>query len=229
MSIFPIQRGAMCCIRCGQVCDRKSSKRLYCAECAKQRGRQKLREYKRRQRELATQARSATIISCDAGCGRLFVKRTSQHRMCSECRRQSDIESRRRISARHRNSSEAVRQDNARRQRERRARNPKFAIHARMSAAVYQALREQKAGRSWESIVGYSLAELVAHLERQFLSGMSWENYGEWHIDHIRPIASFSYISDADPAFRDCWALPNLRPLWALENMSKNDRRTLLI
>lgn len=58
---------------------------------------------------------------------------------------------------------------------------------------------------------------------------MSWNNYGEWHVDHIVPVASFSFASADDADFKACWAITNLRPLWADANMQKHDKRTHLI
>lgn len=69
------------------------------------------------------------------------------------------------------------------------------------------------------SRLGYSEHDLVAHLEGQFRDGMSWETYGKWHVDHVKPCASFDL---ADPEqFSRCWALSNLAPLWAAENITK--------
>lgn len=51
---------------------------------------------------------------------------------------------------------------------------------------------------------------------------MNWGNYGKWHIDHIKPICSFKINSYEDQAFKECWALQNLRPLWALDNLKKS-------
>lgn len=98
-----------------------------------------------------------------------------------------------------------------------------------MSAGIKNSLRDGKNGRSWERLVGYTVTDLMRHLERQFLSGMSWDNRGEWHIDHILPLASFKFTSPDDPEFRAAWALTNLRPLWAKDNMRKSDKRTHLI
>jgi hypothetical protein len=55
---------------------------------------------------------------------------------------------------------------------------------------------------------------------------MSWENYGKWHVDHIRPKASFHYTNPDDEEFKQCWALRNLRPLWGKENSAKKDKRS---
>jgi hypothetical protein len=69
----------------------------------------------------------------------------------------------------------------------------------------------------------------MVHLERQFLSGMTWANRGQWHIDHIQPRSSFKFVGPDDPEFKACWALSNLRPLWKADNLKKNARRTLLL
>lgn len=191
MTVFPIQRAAMRCQLCNAVCDRKSRKRQFCIPCGNARQRTRLATYKASMKSGRKPGALLAVahVKCES-CEIMIRKRTSQHRFCNECRRRSDLESRRKINARHR-ASDIARSDAARRQRDRRAAQPKYAIAARMSAAIYQALREGKAGRSWEIIVGFTLDELVEHLQRQFAPGMSWANYGSWHIDHVRPIASF--------------------------------------
>lgn len=66
--------------------------------------------------------------------------------------------------------------------------------------------------------LGYSPVDLVNHLENQFSEGMTWENHGEWHVDHIRPICSFPL--DTPPSVVS--ALSNLQPLWKDDNMAKS-------
>jgi len=94
---------------------------------------------------------------------------------------------------------------------------------------MHRALGKKKEGRSWREFVDYSLEELMQHLERQLLPGMTWGNQGEWHIDHIIPQSSFRFSSPDDPEFKACWALSNLRPMWAKENIQKNARRMYLL
>jgi hypothetical protein len=79
--------------------------------------------------------------------------------------------------------------------------------------------------------VDYDIADLRAHLERQFTKGMSWDAFlrGEIHIDHIRPLASFAYTDASDPQFLACWGLPNLRPLWAPDNHRKRHSAEFLV
>lgn len=106
---------------------------------------------------------------------------------------------------------------------------PKRRLDRRMKAAISQALNGRKAGRSWEALVGYGVDELAEHIEKQFLPGMTWDNIGRWHIDHIVPKVAFDYEDDSSDEFRACWSLTNLRPLWAADNISKGGKRLHLI
>lgn len=82
--------------------------------------------------------------------------------------------------------------------------------------------RGTKSGRHWESLVDFTIDQLKTHLGKLFKPGMTWENYGEWHIDHKIPIAAFNFNKPEDLDFKRCWTLKNLQPLWAKENMSKH-------
>ncbi len=72
-----------------------------------------------------------------------------------------------------------------------------------------------------EKLLGCTIKEFMRHLERQFTVGMTWDNYGEWHVDHIRPCASFELSSPAQQKI--CFHHVNLQPLWALDNIRKRD------
>lgn len=92
-----------------------------------------------------------------------------------------------------------------------------------ISSNMRRSLKGTKKGRHWETIVGYTLSELMQTLEKEFRDGMSWENYGKWHIDHIIPLAQFQFDTTEDPEFKKAWALNNLQPLWADENQKKSN------
>ncbi len=81
-----------------------------------------------------------------------------------------------------------------------------------------------KAGAKLGSIVGCVKPQLIAHIEAQFLPGMSWANYGRkgWEIDHIKPCASFD-LTQHDQVLR-CFHYTNLRPLWRGDNQRKGNR-----
>ena len=69
------------------------------------------------------------------------------------------------------------------------------------------------------SMIGYTPAELREHLESRFSPGMTWDNYGDWHIDHIKPVSAFLNEGETDPSVIN--SLSNLQPLWACENLKK--------
>ncbi len=96
-------------------------------------------------------------------------------------------------------------------------------INWQMRSSVYLSLKGNKNGRHWEDLIGYTKDELKQHLEKQFVDGMSWDNYGRcgWSIDHKMPISFFKFTSPEEVEFKMCWRLENLRPLWHTDNISK--------
>lgn len=70
--------------------------------------------------------------------------------------------------------------------------------------------------------LGCSIEFLKKYLEVQFRDGMNWNNHGEWHIDHIQPLASFN-LTNRKELLKACH-YTNLQPLWKGENLSKGDR-----
>lgn len=104
------------------------------------------------------------------------------------------------------------------RSRQKRIKNP-AAFAARDMLKRCLLLTGQRKSRTTESILGYSSKDLKQHISDQFVDGMSWDNWGEWHIDHIEPVACLVRRGVTDPAVIN--ALSNLRPIWAKENLSK--------
>lgn len=112
-----------------------------------------------------------------------------------------------------------------RNERKQRLVSAKKVISERMSSRIRGYLSKgTKNNRSWEKLVNYTPDELMKHLESKFSDGMGWHNRSEWHIDHIRPISSFEFSTPEDIGFKECWALENLQPLWAKENIAKRDK-----
>jgi hypothetical protein len=72
------------------------------------------------------------------------------------------------------------------------------------------------------NLIGCSIEHLRRHLAFQFQPGMSWSNYGKWHIDHIRPCAKFDLSKESEQ--KKCFHYTNLQPLWAKDNLIKGDR-----
>jgi len=104
--------------------------------------------------------------------------------------------------------------------------DPLYKLINNFRTAIYQVLKEnnvQKNGHYFD-ILKYSPNDLIDHLERQFTDGMTWENYGKWHVDHIQPISSFNIIEIGDEEFMKCWSLENLQPLWGEDNIRKSNK-----
>ncbi len=98
---------------------------------------------------------------------------------------------------------------------------PMERLNHNMSCTIQAVLNGAKNRRHWETLVGYTLNDLMDHLAEQFTEGMTWGNYGRWHVDHIIPKSFFEFNDTKDEGFQQCWALSNLQPLWASENCSK--------
>lgn len=115
------------------------------------------------------------------------------------------------------------------RNRERCATDIQFALAMRLRARIHKALRACGVERSIRTaqLLGCSVAEFRSHVERQFTKGMAWENRSEWHLDHIRPIASFD-LTDLEQQ-RVCFHFTNIRPLWRRANQQKSAQVLLLL
>ena len=111
--------------------------------------------------------------------------------------------------------------------KKRRATDPAFKMKKGISSSVRKALKNQgkTKGGSTFSALPYAPQDLVEHLEKQFDEKMNWDNYGTyWHLDHIYPQSLLPYDNLAHPNFQKCWALDNLQPLEAIENLKKGNR-----
>ena len=102
-----------------------------------------------------------------------------------------------------------------------------YTLTHRVGALVRRTLRfNKKKDGKMKEILGYSFDELRQHIEKQFSEGMNWDKFlsGEIHLDHKIPINFFKPQSVDDPAFKECWSLDNLQPLWASDNLSKGSK-----
>lgn len=98
----------------------------------------------------------------------------------------------------------------------------RLAFHCRRMLHRALGLAGQISYKYTEEYLPYTRDQLVKCIENQFKSGMTWDNYGKWHIDHKRPIRHCVKNGITNPAIIN--GLDNLQPLWAKENMSKGDK-----
>jgi hypothetical protein len=96
-----------------------------------------------------------------------------------------------------------------------------FRIKNNLQHRIHLALIKNIKLSHTTELIGCFIPELRRHIERQFKIGMTWDNYNRngWHIDHIRPCASFD-LSKLEEQ-KKCFHFTNLQPLWAGENLKK--------
>lgn len=123
--------------------------------------------------------------------------------------------------------SKAKRAKSAKRHRDyslnRRKTDVAFRLLGNLRGRIYAALKGKQKSKRTPHLIGCTIAELKAHIERQFTEGMSWENYGQWHIDHIKPCCMFNLLDESEQSA--CFHFSNLQPMWAMDNFRKNGRR----
>jgi hypothetical protein len=111
-------------------------------------------------------------------------------------------------------------------ERNRKASDPLYKLISNFRTAIYQVLKESNVEKNkhYFDILQYTPESLIKHLESQFENNMNWDNYGEWHVDHILPITSFNIEEMGDEEFMRCWSLENLQPMWGNDNIRKSNK-----
>ena len=100
--------------------------------------------------------------------------------------------------------------------------DPAFKIKSYLRRRLNKLIKSKSRSLGHNELIGCSNNELMLHLERQFLPGMTWENYGKWHADHIKPLSLFDLFDEVQ--LKEAWVYTNLQPLWAKDNMSKGSK-----
>jgi len=93
-------------------------------------------------------------------------------------------------------------------------------LRSRLASALNR--RNIEKGFSTMELTGCELPFLKGYLEAKFTEGMTWENHGEWHLDHIKPCCSFDLKNEEEQ--KKCFHYTNLQPLWAVDNLSKGGK-----
>lgn len=97
-----------------------------------------------------------------------------------------------------------------------------FKISAALRSRLYQAVKRGSKVGSAVTDLGCSIEEFKCFIENQFTEGMSWDNYGKWHLDHVRPLAAFN-LEDRTQ-FLEVANWTNYQPLWAEDNIRKGSK-----
>lgn len=113
---------------------------------------------------------------------------------------------------------------NNKRRKIRKQNDPQYRISCNLRRRQLLAIQGKcKQGKTFD-LIGCTPEFLRKYIESQFQDGMTWDNYGinGWHIDHIKPCASFD-LSDPKQQ-QECFHYTNLQPLWAKDNFKKSDK-----
>jgi len=117
---------------------------------------------------------------------------------------------------------EKIRVDHKKYMRQRVKQDPIFRLLHNMRTGLWSCLSGKQKNSRTMQYVGMTPDELMDYLEGRFTGGMTRDNYGKWHVDHIRPISSFDFAGpDIEGKLHMAWNYTNLQPLWAADNMSK--------
>ena len=121
------------------------------------------------------------------------------------------------------------RKERRKRQKERMKTDINFKIRRNLRSRVFQALKKNAKSLPTMFLIGCEIEYLVHHLQCQFTKGMNWDNHGngwngkkQWHIDHIKPCASFDLTKTREQ--KKCFNYTNLQPLWAVDNRKKGNK-----
>jgi len=101
--------------------------------------------------------------------------------------------------------------------------DPNFKLARTLRTRLLKAIGSNQKNGSAVKDLGCSIDFLKEYFENKFQEGMSWENHGEWHIDHIKPLASFDLTNREQ--FLEACNYTNLQPLWAKDNLSKSSKK----
>ena len=100
--------------------------------------------------------------------------------------------------------------------------DPLYVLKVRMRTQL--AGRTKAYERDIESVLGYTMSQLMRHLESKFTGEMNWREVvrGRIHIDHVVPVSAFPEATKPGELFSLLWSLDNLQPLWAKDNLTKH-------
>jgi len=112
------------------------------------------------------------------------------------------------------------RKESAFNQKQRR-KNISYNMASILRHRIYMALKSKNIQKTNKmlNLLGCDIEQFRLHLQSQFQEGMTWENYGKWHIDHIKPCSSFDLSKENEQQL--CFHYTNMQPLWAIDNLRK--------
>ena len=220
------------CNKCGRTLPRtefskdsskKDGLRSYCKACAKEQQKawreknpEKVREYHKAYREENREKRR----ECKKA---HYENNREKYLEYQKARRENNPEKERERHKSYREKNpEKVREQQKAYRKKRLRTDPLFALQLTLRSRTRAAFKNKgfKKGTKTQRMLGCSWEMLKDHIESQFSKGMTWANRGEWHVDHIVPLASGRTVEELEKLAH----FSNLRPMWAGDNMAKGDK-----
>jgi len=106
--------------------------------------------------------------------------------------------------------------------KQRRKKDPLFKLRRNTSSLIGHSIKNKgytKKSKTYQ-ILGCTYKEFKEHIERQFTKGMTWDNQGEWHLDHIYPVS----LAENEEELIKLNHYTNFQPLWAEDNLKKSNK-----
>lgn len=145
---------------------------------------------------------------------------------CKDCRKIFSqnyyLENKDRLNLQHKEYNYANRKKQAKIFKDRYNSDLSFKMKHLLRRRLRHAIKGKIKTKSAKELLGCDILYFRTYIEKQFLKGMSWDNHGEWHIDHIKPCDSFD-LSDIKQQ-KQCFHYTNLQPLWAKDNLKKSNK-----
>jgi hypothetical protein len=151
------------------------------------------------------------------------IKTRTKERM-AEYRAKPEIKARRKERAAEYHAKPEVKAKTNARLKERYDSEKNTKLTVLLRSRQFQALKGKLKSASAIKQLGCTVDEALQHLENQFQPGMTWDNWAldGWHVDHIKPCASFDLTKEEQQ--EECFHWSNLQPLWAKDNLEKSDK-----
>jgi hypothetical protein len=93
-----------------------------------------------------------------------------------------------------------------------------FRMKKRLRDRIRDYMKGKSIGKKTKDIIGLDYVDFKNYISSKFTEGMTWDNYGEWHLDHIKPLV----LSENEEELLKLNHYTNLQPLWEKDNLKKN-------
>ena len=167
--------------------------------------------------------KSGLYPRCKACCQEYCTKYRSTHKLRVAARhekyRNEHREEVRKRNREYRRTHKAQRNEF---RKQKRITDIEYKIKCNLRTRIWSAVKNNIKCESTEKLIGCSIKDLKNYLKARFVKNMTFDNYGKWHIDHIKPCDSFDLSKESEQ--RKCFHYSNLQPLWELENLKKSNK-----